>query len=93
MVAGIVLQLVAMIAFCALGLDFVYKARRDPAYAGKFGVEGGRVGLLVWSLGWASGWILVRCVYRVVELAQGWGGYLLSHEPYFICLDVSDSLS
>jgi hypothetical protein len=28
--------------------------------------------------------ILIRCVYRVIELAQGWSGYLITHEPYFM---------
>lgn len=92
MLAGIVFQLFSMVVFCLLGLDFVRRARRDPAYAGKANVVGGRVGLLVWSLGWASAWILVRCVYRTVELAQGWSGWIITHEPMFLCLDVSSSL-
>ena len=89
MLAGIVFQLASMIVFVLLGLDFLRKARRDPAYAGKSNVEGGRVGLLVWSLEWASFWILVRCIYRSVELAQGWSGFTITHEPFFLCLDVS----
>ncbi|ODV89347.1 hypothetical protein CANCADRAFT_14266, partial [Tortispora caseinolytica NRRL Y-17796] len=31
--------------------------------------------------------IFTRCMYRVVELAQGWGGYLMETEPYFLVLD------
>lgn len=31
--------------------------------------------------------IYIRCVYRVVELAQGWSGYLISHEVYIMVLD------
>lgn len=31
--------------------------------------------------------IYIRCVYRVVELAQGWSGYLISHEVFLMVLD------
>ncbi|QEU62447.1 Rsb1 [Kluyveromyces lactis] len=31
--------------------------------------------------------VYVRCIYRVAELAQGWNGFLISHEWYFIILD------
>ena len=31
--------------------------------------------------------VYIRCVYRVVELAEGYGGYLYSHEPYLMVLD------
>lgn len=31
--------------------------------------------------------IFVRCCYRLAELAEGWGGNLITHENYFIILD------
>ena len=31
--------------------------------------------------------VFVRCIYRVVELAQGFSGYLITHEVYIMCLD------
>jgi hypothetical protein len=31
--------------------------------------------------------IYIRSIYRTVELAQGWSGYLITHESYFIGLD------
>ncbi|ABN66877.2 putative transporter or flippase [Scheffersomyces stipitis CBS 6054] len=31
--------------------------------------------------------IYIRCVYRVVELAQGFSGYLITHEVYLFVLD------
>jgi len=31
--------------------------------------------------------VYIRCVYRVVELAQGWHGYLITHEIYLFFLD------
>lgn len=31
--------------------------------------------------------IYIRCVYRVAELAEGWDGFLIQHEPYVLALD------
>lgn len=31
--------------------------------------------------------VYVRCIYRVVELAEGWSGFLITHEVYFMILD------
>ncbi|KAI5958202.1 hypothetical protein KGF57_002557 [Candida theae] len=33
--------------------------------------------------------IFIRCIYRVVELAQGFRGYLITHEVYIMCLDAT----
>ncbi|KAH8826671.1 RTA1 like protein-domain-containing protein [Flagelloscypha sp. PMI_526] len=35
----------------------------------------------------ASGFIMVRSIFRVVEYIQGRDGYLATHEVYFYCLD------
>lgn len=31
--------------------------------------------------------IYTRCIYRVIELAQGWEGFLITHEDYVFVLD------
>ncbi|KAH3680410.1 hypothetical protein WICMUC_000341 [Wickerhamomyces mucosus] len=31
--------------------------------------------------------VYVRCIYRVAELSEGWSGYLITHEIYFMILD------
>lgn len=31
--------------------------------------------------------IYIRCIYRVIELAEGWNGYLITHEVYIMVLD------
>ena len=33
--------------------------------------------------------IYVRSIYRTIELSQGWSGYLITTERYFIALDGS----
>ncbi|OCF32275.1 hypothetical protein I316_05943 [Kwoniella heveanensis BCC8398] len=42
---------------------------------------------LLAGVAFASAMIFVRGIYRSIELAQGWTGYLITHEPYFIYLD------
>lgn len=79
-VTGIALQLVSMLVFCYLGTRFFVKALRDPNYLSVFSGEKERKGIRVfaWGIVWGSGWICLRCVYRTVELSQGWTGYLIS---------------
>ncbi|OJA10527.1 hypothetical protein AZE42_01695 [Rhizopogon vesiculosus] len=44
-------------------------------------------GPILWILMFSSTAYMIRCIYRVVELAQGSGGYLTTHEIYFYLLD------
>lgn len=43
--------------------------------------------LLLAGVAWATLMIYIRGIYRSVELAQGWSGYVITHEVYFIWLD------
>lgn len=36
---------------------------------------------------WVVFFIYIRCVYRLVELSEGWTGYLITHEEYVMTLD------
>ncbi|CAN3357991.1 hypothetical protein DICA1_E01772 [Diutina catenulata] len=33
--------------------------------------------------------VYTRCIYRVVELAEGWDGFLITHEAYVLTLDAA----
>ncbi|GAA5984918.1 hypothetical protein JCM11641_003626 [Rhodosporidiobolus odoratus] len=87
MVAGICVQLFSMLVFCVLALDVYRRTRLDKTYQQRPHPQEGKVGRVGWGLAFASFWILLRCCYRVAELAQGWSGYLITHEPYFCVLD------
>lgn len=100
MLAGIIFQLISMIVFSLIALHFYSRARATllgrPVYANSFdavaGVDAlaaGPVRILVWSLSLASLAIIIRGIYRTVELAQGWHGTTMSHEAYFDLFDVS----
>lgn len=43
--------------------------------------------ILLAGVAWATLMIYIRGIYRSVELAQGWSGYVITHEVYFIWLD------
>ena len=42
---------------------------------------------LLTGVAFASLMIFVRGIYRSVELAQGWSGFVITHEPFFTWLD------
>ncbi|CAD6893705.1 unnamed protein product [Tilletia controversa] len=82
--AGIILQGLSYIIF--LGLCFYAHVVVSPRGAYKHPLHG-KIQKLFWVLYFASIWIIVRSVYRTIELAQGFRGYLITNEIYFFLLD------
>lgn len=62
---------------------------REPVYNPKFESIRSRKLMPYMPLGLTIAVIAVyiRCIYRVVELAQGFSGYLITHEVYLMTLD------
>ncbi|WWD16463.1 hypothetical protein CI109_100889 [Kwoniella shandongensis] len=116
MVGGIIFQLVSMVAFSSLALDFMIRATKKKAWKHRQSEESmvsasenatfaGANDNASWEekekeKGEINGWwivlagtaicslmIIIRGVYRSVELVQGWNGYLISHEVYQDTLD------
>lgn len=103
MVAGLAIQVASMTLFIGFFIDFfisVFKARKaavlalgpeqadtvfDPRYSH---IRKSRLlkpfvaALSVFTL-----FIYIRCIYRTAELAEGWSGYLILHERYFLVLE------
>lgn len=79
MVAGILFQLASIAVFTVLGVIFLIRVC-------KIGFER-NLQLLVAATSLSVATILVRSIYRAIELLQGWSGFLITHEPYFISLD------
>lgn len=77
MMAGITRQLVSMTVFGFLWVLFLRRARAK--------VVSERAVVVATSL--LSPLIVVRNLYRVLELSQGWQGELLMDEVYFAVLD------
>lgn len=87
MVAGIAFQLFTMTLFVGLLVDFLLRVLRTRSEFSGVVTKGMKhvfVALIVSAV-----MIYVRSVYRTIELAQGWHGYLISHEGYFIGLDAA----
>ncbi|KAI1207026.1 RTA1-domain-containing protein [Annulohypoxylon truncatum] len=79
MVAGVLFQLLAMIIFTLFTLDFLQRSS-------KFGIPQ-EYNKIVIALFISLAAIFARSIFRTVELIEGWTGYLMMHETYFIALD------
>ncbi|GAA5967414.1 hypothetical protein JCM11641_000541 [Rhodosporidiobolus odoratus] len=97
---GLIIQLVSFGLFTLLLIIFAYRVRtrfphlRSPVPAFSFStynltstdlVNDWRVLFYVMCLTCVG--IMIRCVFRAIEYAQGYSGYLLEHEVYFYVLD------
>ncbi|CAO1613720.1 unnamed protein product [Jaminaea pallidilutea] len=89
--AGVILQMISYIFFTIL-MAFAHMRliRDDPSTYG-FTLRGlGRrrpALLMLYCLYVSSVCIIIRCIYRVIEMAQGYGGQLYSNELYTFFLD------
>ena len=79
MVAGILFQMVSIAAFTVLGVNFLIRVRNN--------VFSPKLKLLVAATSFSVVMIFARSVYRCIELLQGWAGFLITREGYFIALD------
>ncbi|OJJ01179.1 hypothetical protein ASPVEDRAFT_40736 [Aspergillus versicolor CBS 583.65] len=90
MIAGIAFQIGTMAICGVLAVDFVYRARRNKASGEKWGAGGGgRGGFYLFCAAevWAYVTVLIRCIYRLPEMAGGWGNPLMQNELEFLLLD------
>ncbi|GAA82116.1 RTA1 domain protein [Aspergillus luchuensis IFO 4308] len=83
MVAGIVFQLASITVFVFLAADFVRRTLRMRILQTMTGTIIPLLGAMIFSVIC----IYIRSIYRTIELSQGWSGYLITHERYFIVLD------
>ncbi|KAB8199279.1 RTA1 like protein [Aspergillus parasiticus SU-1] len=83
MVAGIVFQLFSITVFVACAADFVRRVLRRRLLQNMSGSFTPLFAAMVFSVLC----IYVRSIYRTIELSQGWSGYLITREKYFIALD------
>lgn len=81
--AGLIFQVVTLVAFCALFADYVFKAARSDS---KFRLTR-NLKIFLTLLFFSTVFILIRCAYRIVELGQGYFSALFRHEDLFIALE------
>ncbi|KAF4254965.1 hypothetical protein KXW98_004865 [Aspergillus fumigatus] len=83
MVAGIVFQMASITVFVILAADFVRRALHRRLLQSMSGSIVPLFGAMIFSVVC----IYVRSIYRTIELSEGWSGYLITTERYFIALD------
>ncbi|KAL4896994.1 RTA1 like protein-domain-containing protein [Aspergillus ambiguus] len=83
MVAGIVFQLFSISVFVLCAADHVRRVLRYRLWET---VDGSFIPLFC-AMIFSVLCIYVRSIYRTIELAEGWSGYLITTERYFIALD------
>ncbi|KAJ5261084.1 RTA1 like protein-domain-containing protein [Penicillium angulare] len=83
MVTGIIFQMLSITVFVACAADFLRRMVRQNL-----------LHLLTKEMRWlliattaSVVLIYIRSIYRTIELLQGWTGYLITHQSYFVALD------
>lgn len=83
MVAGIIFQLFSITIFVFCAADFIRRTMQGSMLQ----FLGGSVVPLLGAMILSVVCIYIRSIYRTIELLQGWDGYLITHESYFVGLD------
>jgi hypothetical protein len=85
-VGGLFVQLLFFGIFVVVAVVFHLKIRQAPTALSASGVPWKKHMLALYT---ASGLIMVRSVFRLVEYLQGFDGYLLHHEVYLYIFDAT----
>lgn len=83
MLAGIIFQAASTTVFMVCALSFTTRALKSRrALASKW-----KLRTLLGAMAVTTTCIQARCVYRTIELFQGWKGYLITREMYMVWFD------
>ncbi|OAA57081.1 rta1 domain protein [Niveomyces insectorum RCEF 264] len=96
-IAGIALQVVVLAVFGVAAVDFYVRARRWLQGRDALGRQPTPEALTLWAdrnfrlfvraVTVAYLCILIRCIYRIAEMAGGWGNKIMQDQPSFIVLE------
>ncbi|KAJ7615912.1 RTA1-like protein [Roridomyces roridus] len=94
MLAGIIFQLITITVYAFCAGEFVFRyARSKPISASpavakqERPILTQRMKILLYALALSTTLLLIRAVYRVCELADGWTGRIIHTQVYFNVLD------
>ncbi|KAF2462433.1 RTA1 like protein-domain-containing protein [Lineolata rhizophorae] len=79
---AIILQAVMFGVFVYLGVVFHRRCARK-------GVLSRAIKTVLYTLYFSSTIVTIRCIYRIVEMFQGFDGYIYTHEPLFWVFEAS----
>ncbi|ATY62553.1 RTA1 domain [Cordyceps militaris] len=94
-IAGVALQVAVLAVFGALGLDYLLRVARWMRTPEARESDGLRVWrsrnfvIFLAAICAAYMCIFIRCIYRIAEMAGGWGNHIMQDEPSFLVLDSS----
>ncbi|KAL7786323.1 RTA1 like domain-containing protein [Trichoderma ceciliae] len=92
-IAGVTLQVVVLIFFGILSADYYVRVRKYMSSPEAQGTEGWKLWhdtkfqKFRYAISGAFIIILTRCIYRIAEMAGGWGNKIMQDEPSFLVLD------
>ncbi|KAF5231627.1 hypothetical protein FAUST_9189 [Fusarium austroamericanum] len=91
-IAGVVLQVVVLLAFGTMGIDYYLRVKKymhgsDVAPESLRVWRDKKFRLFGFAVTVAYFAILTRCIYRIAEMAGGWGNHIMQDEPSFLVLD------
>lgn len=87
MIAGLSFQVASMALFILLALEYIWRVRRFEKDTPRLPVSRTKLGLFVGFFSLAVVCIFIRCIYRVIELSEGWEGELIQNQTIFIVLE------
>ncbi|KAJ4285984.1 hypothetical protein N0V88_008171 [Collariella sp. IMI 366227] len=93
--AGIVLQVIVLGFFGLMAGDYLFRVgryfKRGPVEseyrAGAALWVDKKFRMFIWAMGFAYAALMIRCAYRIAEMAGGWGNHIMQDEPSFIVLE------
>ncbi|EAA26821.1 RTA1-domain-containing protein [Neurospora crassa] len=93
-IAGIVLQVVVLGAFGILSSIFLVRAKKffrgvqeQTMTMEKQTWQDKKTKMFLWAMAGGYATLLVRCIYRIAEMAGGWGNEIMQDEPSFVVLE------
>ncbi|KAF9224839.1 RTA1-domain-containing protein, partial [Gyrodon lividus] len=98
MLAGIIMQMVAITLFVILGTEFLCRyawnkplkapaddMERHQALSYELGMDK-RTKIALYAMGFSTTCLFIRAVYRTIELTDGWTGRIIATQIYFSTL-------
>ncbi|KAK3343261.1 RTA1 like protein-domain-containing protein [Neurospora tetraspora] len=93
-IAGIVLQVVVLATFGILSAIFLLRAKKHfrsfpegEETQEKQTWTDKKTKMFLWAMAGAYSALLIRCIYRIAEMAGGWGNEIMQDEPSFVVLE------
>jgi len=98
MLAGIVFQLVVIIAYSFCGIEFCLRYSKNSPFTSHSDKESNsdtivrgicteKIKHMAYAMVFMTTCLLVRAIYRTIELSGGWSGRVISTQVYFNALD------